>query len=87
MEFLWIRWFARDMTVPTGWAAKRLHCIGFLERDAEDAFGFMDPIHVIRGSHLLPAFVHGQTCNLLGPSVIRREEDGDYDWMRYYVDM
>jgi hypothetical protein len=75
------------MTVPTGWAAKRLHCIGFLEHDAEDAFSFMDPIHVICGSHLLPAFVHGQTCNLLSPSVIRREEDGDYDWMRYYVDM
>ena len=87
MEFLWIHWFARDMTVLTGWASKRLHCIGFLERDAEDAFGFMDPIHVIRGSHLLPAFVHGQTANLLGPSVIRREEDVNYDWMRYYVDM
>jgi hypothetical protein len=49
MEFLWIRWFGRDMSQPTGWKARRLHRIGFLPHGAPDAFGFLDPIRACHG--------------------------------------
>jgi hypothetical protein len=71
----------------SGWKACHLHRISFIDGDS-DPFGFVDPAHVIRAAHLIPAFAFGETEDLLCPSKIaRRETDGDEDWRFYYVSM
>lgn len=84
MEFLWVRWFGRDLHHRAGWKAKRLHRIGF---DEQDQFGFLDPNDVIRGVHLIPAFAHGRTSDKLAPSMARHPSENDEDWAYYYVNM
>ncbi|KAF8874231.1 hypothetical protein BD779DRAFT_1476607 [Infundibulicybe gibba] len=89
MEFLWVRWFGRDLTHKSGWKARRLHRVGFIDsnEDPEGAFGFLDPNEVIRGVHLIPAFAHGRTTSLLAPSIIRPPREKNKDWLYYYVGM
>ena len=43
MEFLWVRWFGLNQEQPSGWHAKRLHQVGFLDRENKAAFAFLDP--------------------------------------------
>ncbi|KAI0258587.1 hypothetical protein BC834DRAFT_1045792 [Gloeopeniophorella convolvens] len=76
MDVLWVRWFGIDTSVRGGWARKRLHAISFIPSSDPGAFGFLDPMQVIRGIHLIQRFDHGTTDQLLPPS------DKDYD---YYV--
>ena len=67
----------------------RLPKIGFVEATDEDAFGFLDPDLVIRGSHLIPTFHSGRTCTLMrydGPTTARPAGEKD-DWVNFYVDM
>ncbi len=99
MEFLWVRWFGRDMTTRSGWRSRRLPRVGFVGRNANEdghqnqeeedspAFGFLDPAQVIRGVHLIPAFACGRTSGYLGPSIARSLSENDEDWMFYYVNM
>jgi hypothetical protein len=87
MEVLWVRWFGRDLSHAAGWAPRRLHRIGFVpDRSASPAFGFVDPSHVIRAVHLIPAFAHGKTEDYLGPSLVRSGHEHK-DWAYYYVAM
>jgi hypothetical protein len=53
------------------------------------AFGFLDPSHVIRGSHLVPNFAGGRTNDLLATQdVTAARIPGDTeDWANYYVNM
>lgn len=86
MDFLWIRFFgAVADNILSGWEVSRLHLIGFVPETDPYAFGFIDPNEVIRGVHLIPAFHHGRTPSLLGPSIARKKEDKDEDWQFYYV--
>ena len=88
MEFLWVRWFGRDMTRPGGWKYKRPHRIGFLDATDPDsgAFGFVDPAAIIRAAHIIPAFHYGRTKELLGRSVARHfDAEDDEDYAFYYV--
>jgi len=39
-----------------------------LNNDTEP-FGFVDPACATRAVHLIPAFEHGRTAELLGPSI------------------
>jgi len=87
VDFLWVRWFARDIRAPSGWAMKRLPRVGFYEAEDPSAFGFLDPDLVIHGVQLIPAFRFGRTSILLGPSIARPEADHDEDWDWYYVNM
>ena len=91
MEFLLVRWFGLDKTRPGGWEAHRLHCIGFINSESDtEAFGFLDPAYILRVVHLIPAFAHLETTELLGPSkVARRWNPGpdDDDWRYFYVNM
>ncbi|THG93150.1 hypothetical protein EW026_g8010 [Hermanssonia centrifuga] len=90
VDFLWVRWFGRDMHVRAGFPARRLHRIGFVSDDEDTnspSFGFLDPAQVIRGVHLIPAFEYGKTLELLGPSIVRPSSDDDEDWVYYYVNM
>lgn len=81
MEFLWVRWFGRDMTYSAGWTVQRLDRIGFVDGQT-DCFGFLDPSLAVRACHLIPAFQYGRTQALLGPSKYCHR---DGDWRYYYV--
>ncbi|KAJ6490960.1 hypothetical protein C8R45DRAFT_195539 [Mycena sanguinolenta] len=89
MQFLWVRWFGRDLSHKSGWKAKRLDRLGFIPAIGEDAddgaFGFLDPDLVIRAAHIIPAFRYGKTADLLRKSIARRPEDEDKDYVYYYV--
>jgi len=65
MDFLWVRWFGRDLGYKAGYTMKRLYRLGFIDSDDSGAFGFLDPDQIIRGVHLIPAFAHGRTSSLL----------------------
>jgi hypothetical protein len=83
MDFLWVRWFDRDLSHHAGWEARRLHRVGFVE--GRGAFGFLDPADVIRGVHMIPAFAYGTTSEFLGPSLARQRSENDEDWVYYYI--
>ncbi|PCH42858.1 hypothetical protein WOLCODRAFT_74514, partial [Wolfiporia cocos MD-104 SS10] len=88
MDFLWVRWFGRDLSALGGFQTHRLHCIGFVPDDDRNAFGFLDPDNVLRAAHLILAFADGHTDRLLGSSgacQIHGEDDMDYE--NYYVNM
>jgi hypothetical protein len=58
MEFLFVRWFTTDLGKPNqgGWESKQLYQVRFVDGD-DGAFGFLDPQEIIRGVHLIPAFL------------------------------
>lgn len=89
MEFLWVRWFTLDSSAPGGFRARRLHRLQFTHcKDTLSApFGFIDPSDVIRAAHIIGAFEHGRTKELLPPSVARQEIKDHEDWLFYYVNM
>ena len=51
-DLLWVHWFAREAG-KAGWKARRLRRLTLFDLEDEDAFGFIDPKHVIRGVHLI----------------------------------
>ncbi|KAF9554492.1 hypothetical protein CPC08DRAFT_727124 [Agrocybe pediades] len=75
MDILFVRWFGFDTTQPSGWKAKKLHQLGFLDGNNPEAFGFVDPDEVIRG----------RTSHLLRPSIARSPLENDKDWDRYFI--
>ena len=87
MDFLWVRWYGRDMDHRAGWKAKHLHRVGFVDGNDPLAFGFLDPSLVVRGCHLIPAFEHSRTKDLLPPSLARLNDENNEDWIFYYVNM
>ncbi|KAL6307654.1 hypothetical protein BKA93DRAFT_48405 [Sparassis latifolia] len=89
MDFIWVRWFGSDPDAPAGgFKTRRLPRIGFVDAADPDTFGFLDPNDIIRAVHLIPAFAHGHTSDLLpGPSIARRISDNDEDWQYFYVNL
>ncbi|KAJ3858704.1 hypothetical protein EV359DRAFT_75819 [Lentinula novae-zelandiae] len=65
MEFLWVRWLGTEPDYRPGHKFAKLPKVGFVPEDDEFAFGFLDPSQVIRACHLIPAFVHGKSNDLL----------------------
>ncbi|KII83957.1 hypothetical protein PLICRDRAFT_46731 [Plicaturopsis crispa FD-325 SS-3] len=88
MEFLWVRWFGSAIGYHSGSKRARLPKVGFVPDTDESAFGFLDPSLVIRGCHLIPAFVDGRTPALLNctHSAGRAADEID-DWEAYYVNI
>ncbi|KAF5389987.1 hypothetical protein D9757_003833 [Collybiopsis confluens] len=86
MDFLWVRWYAMEDN-QSCWKTKRLPEVGFIDSTDDQAFGFIDPAHVIRAVHLLPNFDVGQVSDILGPSIARRSDEEDQDYSRYYVNI
>ncbi|KAF7293417.1 hypothetical protein MIND_01118900 [Mycena indigotica] len=67
------------------WCLPRLH---YMSHEDPNAFGFLDPQDVVRGTHLIPAFCHGETTDYLPTkSVARHESRKDLDWRYYYVNL
>ncbi|KAJ7311653.1 hypothetical protein DFH08DRAFT_973751 [Mycena albidolilacea] len=59
MEFLWVCWFGRDLSHKSGWKAKRLDRLGFIDLADPATFGFLDPAEAIHTLHIIPAFHYG----------------------------
>jgi hypothetical protein len=89
MEFLWVRWFGIEPDYTSGARVARLPKVGFVPDTDENAFGFLDPTLVLRGCHLVPAFMVGRTQSLLRTTSLtaaRRPNEID-DWVNFYVIM
>jgi hypothetical protein len=88
LEVLWVRWLAALQGHKCDMKHTRLPKIAFVEESDSDAFGFLDPGQVIRGTHLIPAFASGRGVSSLryGKSLARPEGQLD-DWEEYYVGM
>ncbi|KAJ3554174.1 hypothetical protein NM688_g3242 [Phlebia brevispora] len=92
MEFLWVRWFGRDLSAPCGFGARRLPRIGFVDGEDSDWFCFLDPSLVIRGVHVIPAF-HFDKFNADDGQLVKsalegaRSGDDQSDYKHYYVNI
>lgn len=84
LELLWVRWMERDSTQLSGPNSSQHTRVSFTRHSGipGEAFGFVDPSHVIRGCHLIPVFHLQRTRDLLGPSITR---DVKGDWRAFYV--
>ena len=85
MDFLWVQWYGRETSSPSGWSAKRLPRIGPLSSDYDGVYGFLDPQEVICGVHLIPAFAHSSVYPPLSGVDARNPEEGHWDL--YYLNM
>jgi hypothetical protein len=82
LDFLWVRWYQYDEG-PSGWDVCRLDRLSFPPMAGEDAFGFLDPSDVLRGSHIIQAFaLQKRHPDAIGLS--RCAQDSG-DWNAYYV--
>ena len=94
MDFLWVRWLARDGFYHSGWKACRLPQLSLIQPEDElPMYGFIDPELVVCRVHLIPAFAYGRSDYTRaplapGPSNTGHPEDEDNrDWNRYYINM
>ncbi|KAG2055704.1 hypothetical protein BDR06DRAFT_881525 [Suillus hirtellus] len=90
MDILFVCWFGQYMTFNGRFSSKHLHRLSFLPDDIDSdssCFGFIDPNQVIYGVHLIPVYAYGRTEKYLGPSFVHHEEEGDEDWLYFYVNM
>ncbi|KAJ7732533.1 hypothetical protein B0H16DRAFT_1770162 [Mycena metata] len=89
MEFLWVRWMGVEPGYRAGIKRARLPKVGFVAESDPFAFGFLDPQHVLRGSHLIPDFVGGRTNELLATreETAARDPQDTEDWATYFVDI
>ena len=96
LDVVWVCWYGHDPDpkYQSGWKSCLLPRVGFVEYTEDDltrsspAFGFVDPTHIIWGVHLIPAFHHGVTNELLPPSnTARLPSEGDVDFNFFYVNM
>ncbi|KAF7965693.1 hypothetical protein HWV62_42227 [Athelia sp. TMB] len=80
MDFLWVRWLGQDVTYQSVSKAKHLLCVDFVPTDTPDPFRFLDSQIIIRVVHPIPAFAHGKTSELMGPSISRQPQENHKDW-------
>jgi len=85
MDVLWVRWFKIDETHRAGWKSKRLYRIKPVPALDDDAFGFIDPEDIVRGSHLIPGFKLGRRTHSLSNPASAWDPDVESDWETYYV--
>ncbi|KAJ3804431.1 hypothetical protein F5876DRAFT_53412, partial [Lentinula aff. lateritia] len=89
MEFLWVQWLGTEPDYCPGQKFAKLPKVGFVPEDDEFAFGSLNPSQVIRACHVIPAFVHGKSNDLLAtrlPTAARKVGESE-DWLNYYVMM
>ena len=86
MEFVWVYWLGQDLMYKAGWEAHQLHHIEFIPDTEEGgAFGFLNPSDIIQAVHLIPAFTHGKTSQLLRFSMAWQPHENNEDWVGFYV--
>ena len=84
-DVLWVRWFKIDETHRAGWKAKRLYRLKFVPALEDDAFGFLDPDDIIRGSHLIAGFNLGPRSRSPSDPASVWDPEKESDWKTYYV--
>ena len=84
LTVLWVRWMQRSTAGLTGLNSQNYTRVGFVpwSDNIGSTFDFIDPSHIIRACHLIPAFNLGRTHDLLDPSIAR---DPKGDWCAYYA--
>ena len=84
LELLWVRWMRRDTSHLKGPNASQFTRVSFISHSGTpgEAFGFVDPSHVIRGCHLIPVFDLRRTRDRLGVSIARNTKG---DWQAFYA--
>jgi hypothetical protein len=84
LTVLWVRWMECSMAGLTGPNSRNYSRVSFVPWPGTlgTTFDFVDPSHIIRACHLIPAFNLGRTTTLLDPSVAR---DSKGDWTAFYV--
>lgn len=84
LTLLWVRWMQRAEVGLTGRNSRNYTRVSFVPWSGTigNTFDFIDPSHIIRACHLVPAFNLGRTYDLLDPSVAR---DPQGDWSAYYA--
>jgi hypothetical protein len=81
---LWVRRMERNATTLTGPNSRNYTRVSFIPWSGTpgSSFDFVDPSHVIRACHLIPAFSLGRTHDLLDSSVA---QDREGDWRAFYA--
>ncbi|KAF7426603.1 hypothetical protein PC9H_008972 [Pleurotus ostreatus] len=88
VDFLWVRWFGRDLSFRAGFSKRRLYRIGFVALDDDAAFTFVNPVDIIRAVHILPAFHYGLTqVDEISPVADATETKNQGKWQFFYVGM
>lgn len=82
VEFFHVRWLKTDTSFASGTEVRRLERVRFFALSTGRAFGFVNPSHIIRACHLIPAFRYGRTSDYLPPSIAR---DTAGDWKYFCV--
>ena len=84
LTVLWVRWMERCTSGLAGSNSRNYTRISFVPWTGApgNTFDFVDPVHIIRAFHLIPAFNLGRTSDLLDPSIAR---DPQGDWCAYYA--
>ena len=78
-----MRWFQYDGARSVDWKDLRLDPVRFPPLASEGAFRFVDPVDVLRGCHIVPAFSRGKRHSD-GVSISRCANDGK-DWTCFHV--
>jgi len=88
LDILWVRWLAPLRSHPSGMNHTRLPKLAFVEESDPDTFGFLDPLQVVWGAHLISAFALGRGISSLcfGESLAHTGGELD-DWEAHYVGM
>jgi hypothetical protein len=86
LDFLWVRWYRNEVAGEPSRTSRRLHRLSFPPMRDEDAFGFLDPVDVLRGCHIIPAFAKGRRHpNNSRPQGLSACAGDSKDWNQYYV--
>lgn len=82
MDFLHVRWFGRDFEWAEQNPSSRLVRVGW---DTEHEYGFVDPAHVVRACHVIPAFAADVAPSRYANSFSRGPDYNEYYVMRLVV--
>jgi hypothetical protein len=89
-DFLWVRWYDLEDSDPCKSkkakrkTSHRLNRLVFPSLNEEGSVGFLDPIDVLRGCHVIPAFAHEKRFSDSKEELSKCAcEDGD--WNVYYI--
>ncbi|GAB1524343.1 hypothetical protein RhiTH_007496 [Rhizoctonia solani] len=91
VDFLWVRWLARNTSYRSGWNARRLDRLSYYAEDPLDTessppLDFISPSDVVRAIHLIPAFEAETTQDYLpGNSDLAHDIVGRGDWKYWYA--
>lgn len=87
MHILRVRWYEQDDSYKSGWRARRLPRLMLLPSHEKGAYGFLDPMDVIRGWHIIPAFRYDDMTQSTGQTAVRSVEDDTEEHPYYYAGM